>query len=92
MAVSASETAVSPKHSLLRLRVSADADAQSLARVLEWFANLDVTPRRVRVEWGTNSVIHIEVDVAGLSEETMTLIAAKVDQATSVLNAYWHHL
>jgi hypothetical protein len=84
MAVSASETAVSPKHSLLRLRVSADADAQSLARVLEWFANLDVTPRRVRVEWGTNSVIHIEVDVA--------LIAAKVGQATSVLNAYWHHL
>lgn len=90
--MSASESAAPSEHSVLRLRlrVTAEADPQSLARVLERFANLNVTPRRVRADWGINSVLHIEVDIAGLSEETMTLIAAKVGQAVPVLNAYWH--
>ena len=88
--MSASETAVLPKHPVLRLHVTAEADPQSLARVLERFVNLDITPRCVHAEWGIQGVFHIEVDVAGLSEERMTLIAAKVGQATPVLNAYWH--
>lgn len=80
----------SPKRSLHRLRVAAEADPQSLARVLERFANLDLLPRRVHAEFSTNGILHIEVDVAGLSEERVTLIAAKVSQAITVLNAYWH--
>jgi hypothetical protein len=37
------------------------------------------------------SLGYIEVDVAGLSEETVNLIAAKLRQFPCVLNAYWHH-
>ena len=80
------------KQPLLRLRVIAEADPQSLSRVLERFSNLHITPRRVHAERGCNDVLHIEVDVAGLSEDRMTLITGKVSQATLVLSACWHRV
>ena len=82
----------SPEFSLLRLRVVADADPGVLARVLERFQNLNVLPRRVMAEWATTGMIHIEVDLAGPSEEMLTLVAAKLGQVPSIINAYWHRL
>jgi hypothetical protein len=82
----------SQESSLWRLRVVADADPGALARVVERFQNLNVLPRRVVAEFGTNETLHIQVDVFGLSEQQLTLIAAKIAQATSIANVYWHRL
>jgi (p)ppGpp synthase/HD superfamily hydrolase len=75
--------------SLLRLRVVAEADPAALQRVLERFQNLNVLPRRVIAEFGTSNTFHIRVDIAGLSEERLSRIAAKIEQAPCVLSAYW---
>jgi hypothetical protein len=75
---------------VLYLRVAADADPGALARVLERFQNLNLTPRRVVAEWGTNDTLHVQVDIAGMSEERVSLIAAKLGQVPSILHAYWH--
>jgi hypothetical protein len=77
---------------LLRLRVVADADPGALARVLERFQNLSVLPRRIVAEFGTNEQLHIQVDVFGLTEERLTLIAAKIGQVPSIVSAYWHRV
>jgi hypothetical protein len=82
----------SQESSLWRLRVVADADPGALARVVERFQNLNVLPRRVVAEFGTNETLHIQVDVFGLSEQQLTLIAAKIAQATSIANVYWHRM
>jgi hypothetical protein len=82
----------SPTAALLCLRVSTDGDPSVLTRILAYFQNLNVTPRRVIAEFGTNAVLHVQVDVSGLSEERLTLITAKTGQNPSVLNAYWHYL
>jgi len=77
--------------SLLRLRVVAEADPGALARVLERFQNLNVLPRKVVAESGIAGALYIEVDVAGVPEETVNLIAAKLGQVPCVLKAYWHY-
>lgn len=79
-------------YSLLRLRVVADADPGALARVLERFQNLNIVPRRVTAEYGTNAILHVQVDVFGLPEEQLALIAGKIRQAPCVVNAYWHRV
>ena len=81
-----------PEFPLLRLRVAADADPGALARVLERFQNLNVLPRRIVAEFGTNDLLHIQVNVFGLTEERLTLIAAKIGQVPSIVHAYWHRL
>jgi len=78
--------------SLLRLRVEADADPSVLTRVLAGFQNLNVVPRRVLAEFGTNDILHIEVDVFGLPEEQLRLIAGKIRQAPCIVNARWHRV
>jgi hypothetical protein len=80
----------SPLWQVLTLRVAAEADPGALARVLERFQNLNLTPRRVIAEWGTNDTLHVQVDIAGVPEERVNLIAAKLDQVPSILSAYWH--
>jgi len=75
---------------VLYLRVAAEADSGALARVLERFQNLNITPRKVIAEWGINDTLHVQVDVAGLPEDRVNLIAAKLSQVPSILNAYWH--
>jgi hypothetical protein len=76
--------------SLLRLRVVAEADPGAIARVLERFQNINVLPRRVVVEHGTNGAVHIQVDIAGLSEQMLTLIALKISQVPCVSHVHWH--
>lgn len=78
--------------SLLRLRVVADADPTALARVLERFQNLNVIPRRVTAEFGTNDILHIAVDVCGLPEDQLALIASKICQAPSIIDAHWYRV
>jgi hypothetical protein len=75
-----------------RLQVSADADPGAIARVVERFQNLNIVPRRITAEFSSNHMLHIEVDVCGISDEQLTLIAGKICQASCIFNAYWHHL
>ena len=77
--------------SVLRLKVVAEADSGALMRVLERFQNLGVLPRRVIAEFTTTDLMSIQVDVAGLEESRLTLIAAKVGQIPCVSQAYWHY-
>jgi hypothetical protein len=76
----------------LCLRVSADADPGALARVLTCFQTLNVVPRRVVSELGTTGTLYIRIDVTGLTEGHLSLIAAKIGQVPCVVNAYWHRL
>jgi hypothetical protein len=80
------------KLSLCRLRIVADNDPGAVARVLERFQNLNVLPRRIIAECTSNDTLHIQVDVFGLAEEQLRLVAAKIRQAPSIVNAYWHRL
>jgi hypothetical protein len=82
----------SPTVTLFRLRVVADADPAVISRVIERFQNLNVLPRRVIAEFGVNETIHIEVDVCGLAEEQLKIIAAKIGSATSIVSARWHRV
>jgi hypothetical protein len=78
--------------SLLRLRVVADVDPGAIARVIERFQNLNVLPRRVIAEFGIGDPIHIQVDICGLAEDQLNVIAAKIGAATSIVSAHWHRL
>lgn len=77
--------------SLLRLKVVAEADAGALLRVLERFHNLGILPRRVIAELTTTDSLSIQVDVAGLEETRLSLIASKIGEIPSVSRAYWHY-
>jgi hypothetical protein len=77
--------------SLLRLRVVAEADAGALMRVLERFQNLGVLPRRVVAEFTTTDSLSIQLDVTGLEEARLSLIAAKLGEMPCVTQAYWHY-
>ncbi len=79
-------------YSRRRLQVVADADPGAIARVVERFQNLNIIPRRVSAEFSSNDILHIEVDVCGLPDEQLALIAAKIRQAPCIVNAYWHRL
>src|SRR6185312_6032242 len=78
-------------YSLLRLRVVAEADAGALMRVLERFQNLGILPRRVIAEFTTSDSVSIQLDVAGLEESRLSLIAAKLGELPFVTQAYWHY-
>ena len=82
----------SQESSLFRVRVLADADPGALARVLERFQNINVLPRRVIAECGINDTVFIEVDVFGLTEAQVSLIAMKIRQAPCITNAHWHRV
>ena len=82
----------SQEMSLWRLRVVADADPGTVARVLERLQILNVVPRRIVAEFSTDDILHIQVDICGLTEEQLTLITAKIGENVSVVNAYWHRL
>jgi hypothetical protein len=76
--------------SVLYLRVTADSDPGAIARVLERFQNLNVLPRKVIAEWATTGLMHVEVQVGGLSEDTLNLIAGKLNSVPCIQNAYWY--
>jgi hypothetical protein len=75
-----------------RLQVVADADPGTIARVVERFQNLNIIPRRVSAEFASNDLLHIEVDVCEISDDQLMLIAGKIRQSPTVVNAYWHLL
>ena len=83
---------MSQEFSLWRLRVVADSDPGALARVLERFQNLNVLPRRIIAEFGTNDTLHVEVDIFGLPQDQLRNIAAKIGESPCVVNAYWHQV
>jgi hypothetical protein len=78
-------------YSLLRLRVVAEADAGVLMRVLERFQNLGVLPRRVIAEFTSTDSVSIQLDVTGMEESRLSIIAAKVGEMPFVTRAYWHY-
>jgi hypothetical protein len=78
--------------SLLRFRVVADADPNAIGRVIERFQNLNIVPRRISAEFATNDLLHIEVDIFGLTEDQISLVANKIREAVSIHNAHWHLL
>jgi hypothetical protein len=84
------EKEVSGTYKRRRLRVTTDADPGALARLLAHFQNLNVVPHRVVAEFATTGLVHVEVDVSGLPESQLSIIAAKIAQTVPVLNAYWH--
>jgi hypothetical protein len=79
-------------YSRRRLQVVADADPGAIARVVERFQNLNIIPRRVSAEFSSRDLLHIEVDVCGLSDDQLELIAGKIRQAPCIVNVYWHRL
>ena len=82
----------SQPYSRRRLRVVADADPGAISQVVERFQSLNIIPRQVIAECTSNDMLHIQVDVGGLSDEQLKLIAGKIRQGTSIVSAYWHRL
>ena len=87
MTVEESET-----FTLLRLRVATEDDPGALARLLGYFQNLNVTPRRIEAQFASTGLMHIQIDVCGMSEARLSLIVAKITQHVPVVNASWHRL
>ncbi|MGB6352986.1 MAG: hypothetical protein WBF21_03290 [Steroidobacteraceae bacterium] len=79
-------------YSSRRLQVTADADPGAIARVVERLQNLNIVPRRLTAEFSSNDLLHIAVDVCGISDEQLALITGKIRQAPCIVNAYWHRL
>lgn len=77
---------------LARVHVSSESDPGVVTRLLGQFQNLNITPRCIVAEFATTGLMHIQVDVSGLPENRLSLIAAKMHQCIPVLNAYWHWL
>jgi len=76
----------------IAVMTSLSFDGEFIARVIERFQNLNVLPRRVIAEFGIDATIHIQVDVCGLPEEQLKIIAAKIGSAASIVSAHWHRL
>jgi hypothetical protein len=79
-------------YSRRRLQVTADADPGAIARVVERLQNLNIVPRRLTAEFSSNDLLHITIDVCGISDEQLALIAGKIRQAPCIVNARWHRL
>lgn len=77
---------------LLRLRVVADPDPGALGAVVQRFQNLNILPRRINAEFGADDCLYIEVDVCGITEEQLSLIANKIAQSPSIHRTHWHPL
>lgn len=77
---------------VLCLRVTAEADPGALPRLLAHFQQLNVLPRRVTAEFGSDEVLHVRIDVAGVAEHRLGVLTAKMGQIPTVLSAYWHRL
>ncbi len=82
----------SEPYKLLRLRAVTESDPSTLTRLLGYFQNLNITPRRISAEFATTGLVHVEIDVSGVSEIRLSVIVGKISQAIPVLNAYWHWL
>ena len=77
---------------LFRLRVCAEADPGVVGHLLSCLTNINIVPHRVVAEFATTGLMHIHIDVSGLSESRASLIAAKIGQFVPVINSHWHWL
>jgi hypothetical protein len=75
---------------VLCLRVTTEADPGALPRLLAYFQQLNVLPRRVIAEFGSEELLHVRIDLAGVSEARLSVLAARMDQIPTVIRAYWH--
>ncbi len=73
----------------LCLRVVAQADPATLARVLSYFQILNVVPRRVVAELDPSGAQHIRVETRGVSIHQLAMIGAKLAQHPVVDRADW---
>ena len=83
---------MSSEISLLRLRVSTESDPNALSQVIQRFQNLNIVPRRLSAEFGSNEVLHIQVDVCGVPEGQLALITRKIQELPTTLRAHWHRV
>jgi hypothetical protein len=77
---------------VLRIRVHAEADPGALARVLERFQNLNIIPRRVAAEVAPTGCLRVRVDIVGVCEGTVGLIAAKLGQVPCIIDVTWNRV
>jgi hypothetical protein len=56
------------------------------------FRSTSSANQRISAEFASNDLLHIEVDVFGLSEEQLSLVAGKIGKAVSIHHAHWHRL
>lgn len=82
----------SPTAELLRLPVTANGDPSVLPRLLGLLQNQNVIPRVVLAEHATTGLLYLQIDVCGLAQARLDLIAAKMGQTPCVIHAYWHRL
>lgn len=68
------------------LRVRAERDPGVVSRVLERFANLNLIPVRFNAVCDAKSQIVIEIDLAGISCATLSLIVGKIGQLPAVFD------
>ena len=90
MSVEESNTGEPGALTSLRLRVVAEIDPGTLGRILGRLTNLNVTPCRVLAETTSNDRLYIEIEIVGVSECGLALMAAMVRQNPSVFDANWH--
>lgn len=64
-----------------------EADPSAIGRVIERLQDSNIVPRRILAESATND-LHIGVDVFGLTEEELSLVAGKIGQGVSVYHAH----
>jgi hypothetical protein len=86
------QEATEPTFSRIRLRVAVEADPAALPRILGLLQNVSLIPRRVVAESGSDAVLHVQIDFAGVSEEIISRVTGKVSQGIHVVNAFWHYL
>jgi hypothetical protein len=46
----------------------------------------------VTAEFCTTGAFHVQIDIAGIAETTLTSIAAKLGEVPCIQSAYWHRL
>ena len=75
-----------------RVQVTADNDPAALPRLIAYFQNLNLVPSKVLAEWNCFDRLYVEIDAAGLPEETVRLIVAKMREIPCILNAHWYRI
>ncbi|MDB6098161.1 MAG: hypothetical protein QOK23_1484 [Gammaproteobacteria bacterium] len=74
----------------LRLRVLSEPDPGALVRILGRLQHLNLTPRQVTAEMSSTGRLYVQIDIVGLCEREVSLIASKIRQEPFVYDAHWH--
>jgi hypothetical protein len=74
-----------------RLHFEADTDPSGLACLLVQLQNRNLVPRKILAEWGASDRMHVEIDIADITEAIDRLMVAKMREMTCVIDAHWSH-